>query len=178
MKGYKVFKKPYVLIEDIQNKHQPFYKEYTNGGAPKLHLDSPALCCPYQTSKRYKQPGKRRQTREGFCEVCYVKFSNYEEHVKEFEHRVFAKDNTNYRKLDMFISTTVFEKIDPSENCIPQSPTFKLTPISSGRSHIGLRRSEDEKCAQTLHFSLASTEGDIGQEAIPFEHFIAEVFDK
>lgn len=177
MKNYKVFKKPYILIEDIKGKFQPFYKEYVNSDAPRLHLDSPTLCCPFQASKRYKQSGKRRHTREGFCEVCYVRFSNYDDHVKEFEHREFAKDSTNYKKLDMFISTSVFESSAPEE-CVPQSPTFKLTPISSGRNHAGICYNDEERCGQTLHFSAVSTEGDLGQDVVLFDHFIAEVFDK
>ncbi|AFM98354.1 putative DNA replication protein kinase [Encephalitozoon hellem ATCC 50504] len=178
MKSYKVFKKPYILIEDTKNKYQPFYKEYANSDAPKLHLDSPTLCCPFQAAKKYKQSGKRRHTREGFCEVCYVRFSNYEEHIKEFEHREFARDNSNYKKLDVFISTSAFENTGPSEEYVPQSPTFKLTPASSERKYNGTCLNDNEKCSQTLHFSLVSTEGCLGQDAMLFDHFIAEIFDK
>ncbi|CAD26653.1 hypothetical protein [Encephalitozoon cuniculi GB-M1] len=178
MKNYKVFKKPYILIEDCKNKYQPFYKEYANSEAPKLHLDSPTLCCPFQATKKYKQSGKRRHTREGFCEVCYVRFSNYEEHIKEFEHREFAKDNSNYKKLDTFISTSAFESASPPEEYTPQSPTLKLTPVSSGRNQVGVHCDDNEKYSQTLHFSLVSTEGDLGQDVVLFDHFIAEVFDK
>ncbi|ADM11586.1 protein kinase [Encephalitozoon intestinalis ATCC 50506] len=178
MKSYKVFKKPYVLIEDFKNKFQPFYKEYVNSDAPKLHLDSPTLCCPFQATKKYKQSNKRRHTREGFCEICYTRFSNYEEHIKEFEHREFAKDNSNYKKLDAFISTSAFESASVSEEYTPQSPTFRMTPASSGRNHPGVCSNGNEKYSQTLHFSPISTEDCREQEVVLFDHFIAEVFDK
>lgn len=178
MKNYQVFKKPYILVEDCKGKHQPFYKEYAVSDIPKLHLNSPTLCCPFQVSKRYKPSTKRRQTKEGFCEVCYVRFSNYEDHVKDFEHREFAKDANNYKRLDVFISTAAFEVSD-EEYCVPQSPTFKMTPVSSGgKRFVNVGQVNDGKYGQTLHFSRASTDDDVGQEVVPFDHFIMEILNK
>lgn len=129
MRNYTIFKHPYILIEDIKSKHQPFYKEYT-GDLPRLNLNSPTLCCPFQENKRYKPSVKRKQTKSGFCELCYIKFSDYEKHVMEFEHREYAKDKTNYKKIDMFINS--FVAPENLEECNPpSSPTLRMTPGSS-----------------------------------------------
>lgn len=178
MKNYQVFKKPYILIEDVRNKYQPFYKEYANTDVPRLHTDSPTLCCPFQANKKYKPSTRRRQAKEGFCEVCYVRFSNYEEHIKDFEHREFAKDDNNYKKLDVFINTSVFESTDESGCDTPQSPTLKMTPVTS-RKVVTSDYINDEKYGQTLHFSRASSIGDDPkQEVVPFDHFIMEILNK
>lgn len=177
MKNYQVFKKPYILIEDCKNKHQPFYKEYSSY-VPRLHLDSPALCCPFQVNKKYKPSGRRRHAKEGFCEVCYVRFSNYEEHIKDFEHREFAKDSNNYKRLDMFISSSMPEKTEEAEDEMPQSPTFKMTPVSSGKGFMAFDCGDHEKYGQTLHFSRVDTSDEVCQEIVPFDHFIMEILNK
>ena len=100
MKNYKVFKNKYILIEDIKGTHQPFHKEYTK--PPQLSLNSKPLGCPFQENKKFKPSSKKRGPKSGFCEVCYNKFTDYDLHVREYEHREFARDSNNYKKIDHF----------------------------------------------------------------------------
>jgi hypothetical protein len=179
MKNYQIFRKPYILVEDSRNKCQPFYKEYAGGSPPRLHLDSPILCCPFQTNKRHKPSARKRQSREGFCEVCYTKFTDYEEHILEFEHREFARDCSNYKKLDLLIAGIGFDEADEPEDSTPQSPTLRMTPLSSNEE--GRRRPDadaSDKYDQTLHFSRIGTDEVVVHDAVPLDAFLKEILNK
>jgi hypothetical protein len=179
MKNYQIFKRPYILIEDSRNKHQPFYKEYATANPPKLHLDSTILCCPFQVNKRYKPSSKKRQSREGFCEVCYIKFTDYEEHILEFEHREFARDSSNYRKLDLFIASTAFGGREEAEGSAPPSPTLRMTPMSSSEgAGEGPFTENGDRYGQTLHFSRIGTDEIVAQDAVSFDVFLKEILNK
>lgn len=102
MKKYTIFKKPYILIEDLRRRHQSFYKEYEDK-KPRLSLESPVLGCPFVESKKARI-AKKKETKSGMCEVCYAKYADYHAHVKELEHREFATDDRNYRDIDAIIA--------------------------------------------------------------------------
>ncbi|EQB61721.1 protein kinase [Vairimorpha apis BRL 01] len=126
MKNYKIFKDKYVLIEDLKNTHQPFFKEYTK--PPELSLTNAPLCCPFQKGKVFRT-NKKNGPKSGFCEVCYVKYNDYNLHVREYEHREFAKDQSNYIKIDEFISNTSFHDYDEIIKYVEfsSSPLQKIT---------------------------------------------------
>lgn len=102
MKKYVIFKKPYILVEDMRRRYQSFYKEYEDR-KPTLSLDSPILGCPFLENKKVRFQ-KKKETKPGMCEVCYTKYTDYRAHVQEAEHREFATDDRNYREIDMFIA--------------------------------------------------------------------------
>lgn len=103
MKKYIIFKKPYILIEDLRRKHQSFYKEYEER-KPSLSLESPVLGCPFLENKKVRF-SKKKETKSGMCEVCYTKYTDYRTHIQETEHQEFASDDRNYREIDMLIAT-------------------------------------------------------------------------
>ncbi|KAF7683626.1 Protein DBF4 like protein A [Astathelohania contejeani] len=116
MKNYRIFKNPYILIEDISGKHQPFYKEYEVSKQPRLSLETRPLGCPFIENPRPRQPGKaKKATKPGFCEVCYKRYSDYYEHVLMREHREYAKEYSNYQEVDEFIIN--FKNEEESESC-------------------------------------------------------------
>lgn len=102
MKKYVIFKKPYILIEDLRRRHQSFYKEYEDR-KPTLSLDSPVLGCPFLENKKVRF-SKKKEIKSGMCEICYTKYADYRAHIQEAEHREFATDNRNYREIDMLIA--------------------------------------------------------------------------
>ncbi|WUR02809.1 protein DBF4-like protein [Vairimorpha necatrix] len=161
MKNYKIFKKKYILIEDLQGSHQPFYKEYTT--PPKLSLSSKPLGCPYQENKKFKPSTKKKGPKAGFCEVCYTKFSDYDLHVREYEHREFAKDFNNYKKIDQFISSTKF--INEEEE-LTSSPLGRLTSSTQVCDY-------DYAYDRILHFSRVSTDNsDNKDEVVNFKEWL------
>lgn len=102
MKGYIAFKKPYLLIEDSNAKFQPIYKEY-EAEIPAINLDSPELCCPFSAARRTGKNKKKSPIKSGYCEICYMKYEDYEEHIRLLEHRQYAEHDHNYRLIDVFI---------------------------------------------------------------------------
>lgn len=110
MAKYVIFKNPYILIEDVRTRQQPFYKEY-EAKQPKLSLNSPALGCPFvENMKRRIMPPKNKDLKPGVCEICYCKFAQYKEHLATPEHRDFAVDNRNYKEVDRLIAE--FSSVD------------------------------------------------------------------
>lgn len=134
MKNYTTFKGPYVLIEDSKNKFQPIYKEYTRG-VPSLSLDSPVLCCPFSTARRTTRPKKKCPIKAGYCEICYVKYENYSEHVNCKEHREYAEDDYNYRMIDVFIKDMLEHDLYGGHNVL-HSPCEKLEAEFSSNKQI------------------------------------------
>lgn len=128
MKNYTTFKHPYVLIEDTKSKYQPFYKEYQKD-IPFINLSSPALCCPFSNARRATTLVKKKQlAKSGYCEICFMKFDNYDLHVNTNDHKEFSEDSYNYRKIDAFIETI---RADTEEIYykIPSSPCDKLEEL-------------------------------------------------
>lgn len=134
MKNYVRFKNPYILIEDAKNKFQPFYKEYSFL-IPYFRFDSPKLCCPFSEARRSENPKKKTQTKTGYCEVCYVKFDNYEEHVNTQCHQEYAQDDYNYRCVDIFIRDMLVEEIN-QETYILNSPCERLEAKFASNSQL------------------------------------------
>lgn len=125
MKGYTTFKFPYILIEDAKGKLQPIYKEYTKE-IPFLNLESPILCCPFSNARRDdSKPKKKNRLKAGYCEVCYVKYEDYNTHVESNEHREYADDDYNYRQIDIFIKDLLEEELFGSSNYL-NSPCERL----------------------------------------------------
>ncbi|ELA42510.1 uncharacterized protein VICG_00609, partial [Vittaforma corneae ATCC 50505] len=102
MRKYTTFKFPYILIEDVKGKFQPIYKEYIRE-TPIINLSSPVLCCPFSNARRSVKPMKKNQIKSGYCEVCYVKYEDYNTHIQCADHREYAEDDYNYRMIDIFI---------------------------------------------------------------------------
>ncbi|KAK1349867.1 DBF zinc finger domain-containing protein [Hamiltosporidium tvaerminnensis] len=191
MKKYQIFKSPYILIEDIKGKCQPFYKEYTGVVAPVLNLSSPPMCCPFLENKKFKSSVKRKKApKQGFCEICYTKYSDYELHVKEQEHRDFAVDDENYREIDELISQIddgYLEFLDTENDNIPVSPLWRKTPGSSldnFTASLSLLDTETEKeNIDTLVFSKPSENEIYGENYLDrivpdVDSFINEFLNK
>lgn len=102
MKRYHIFKEPYILIEDTAGQLKPFHKEYPDQ-PPKLNLSSPPMHCPF-TDKQITVPKKKRKNKVEFCEICYLRITDYDKHIIEPEHREYARDDANYENIDALIS--------------------------------------------------------------------------
>lgn len=160
MKNYKIFKSPYILIGDIKEKHQPFYKEYTK--PPRLFLNSPQLCCPFQEKKKFRTGLSKKPKKAGFCEVCYVKYPDYNMHVLEYEHREFARDSSNFIKIDLFINS--FEEC----NGLQEEESIKLPSLKNFDSH-----SSEVTYENILNISKVSTDNDdVETEYVNITHFM------
>ncbi|KAK6090395.1 hypothetical protein P3W45_000492 [Vairimorpha bombi] len=170
MKNYKIFKNKYILIEDTQNIYQPFYKEYTK--CPELLLTSKPLGCPFQENKKFKPGSKKKGPKAGFCEVCYTRYSDYNHHVKEYEHREFAKDDNNYKKIDQFIASTKFDKYgcEPDYE-ISSSPLSRLTSSAMTCDY-------EHTYDKILHISkVSSSNSDNKLDVVNFNDFLGSIID-
>ncbi|KAI5189581.1 hypothetical protein NECID01_0604 [Nematocida sp. AWRm77] len=96
--AYYVFKHPYVLIEDETEKHKPFYKEYD--GASKNTVVPVVV---YTPSVKGTSSKSRSEKKAGVCEMCIVRYSDYEEHILEKKHIFTAKEVSNYAEIDSII---------------------------------------------------------------------------
>jgi hypothetical protein len=170
MKKYHIFKSPYILIEDINNKHQPYHKEYSSVDPPRLNLSSPPLCCPFLENKKFRSTKKNRAVKQGFCEICYLKYKDYDQHVNEQEHREFAVDNMNYKEVDEIIDS-IGGWGDPSfcedSEGKPASPLMRKTPGSSIHENGGVSVIEcdyTKESINTLVFSRMSDCDVSGEE--------------
>lgn len=112
MRKFQIFKKEYILIEDINNEYQPFHKEYERKTSPSIK------------EKSYTKLKKKNTVRHGYCEVCYTKYTDYYQHIKTVEHREYAMDDNNYLEVDNIICTF------NNKNAVfkSSSPTFYKTP--------------------------------------------------
>lgn len=124
MRGYTTFKFPYILIEDAKGKFQPVYKEYIKG-VPAINLSSPILCCPFSNARRGPKSKKKNQLKSGYCEVCYVKYEDYDMHIQCFDHREYAKDDHNYRMIDIFVKDFLEQELYGVTNYL-NSPCERL----------------------------------------------------
>ncbi|KCZ74993.1 hypothetical protein H311_04035 [Anncaliia algerae PRA109] len=129
MKKYIIFKNPYILIEDIRKKYRPYFKEYLKE-KPTLNLRSYPMNCPFVPGIIKHE--KKNKVKQGVCETCYEKFSNYFEHIKSKEHRDFAVDDRHYIELDMFISQfntkSILQTSTFSDNSVDGSCLTSLLP--------------------------------------------------
>lgn len=105
MRKFKTFNSPYILIEDTTGKHQPFFKEYNDTKTPYMYLTGEPLGCPFlkNYNAKKKNTNKKNQKKQGYCELCYVKFPDYEAHIKEDEHCKYALNDDNFREIDDLI---------------------------------------------------------------------------
>lgn len=141
MKNYTTFKFPYLLIEDLKGKFQPMFKEYTKE-IPAIRMNSPALCCPFSDARRTNGIKKKPTVVPGYCEVCYCKFDNYEEHVSGKEHKEFALYDFNYRNIDIFIKDMLEQELYGCYN-YNNSPCEKLEAKYSEVKHIYFTQSDE-----------------------------------
>lgn len=173
MKNYSTFKHPYVLIEDSKNKYQPFYKEYTKE-IPHINYESPALCCPFSSARRSTKPRKRAVVKSGYCEVCFIKFDNYDEHIETKEHREYANDEAHYQKIDQFIDS-IKSSFDYNIYRIPESPCDKLEAGLSKTMDLSTY-GNDCNSSSLIRFSRDSS--CIENEVIPFDTILYNIEKK
>lgn len=169
MKNYTTFKFPYLLIEDLKGKFQPMYKEY-NKEIPSIRLNSPALCCPFSNARRQNGQKKKPTVIPGYCEVCYCKFDNYEEHVSEKEHREFAADDFNYRSIDIFIKEMLEQELYGCSN-YTNSPCEKLEAKYSDFKQIYFTQSDEED--NLIRLSRGSIDNE--DETVDFEIILNKI---
>ncbi|KAI4291961.1 hypothetical protein PAPHI01_1243 [Pancytospora philotis] len=135
MKTYVTFKHPYILVEDLKERYQPVYKEYSKE-LPHINLDSPTLCCPFTAARRTNAKKKATAVKSGYCEVCFVKFDNYLTHTEAKSHVDFARNSNNYKMVDAFI-----DELD--EDC---APYCEALGASSPCDHLAIEFSRTMPC--------------------------------
>lgn len=169
MKNYTTFKYPYVLIEDSKSKCQPIYKEYTKE-VPSINLNSPALCCPFSNARRGDLKVKKKpQVKAGYCEICFMKFDNYESHIQTRDHREFSKDDKNYRKIDSLIESFIINP-EYSTYSVPSSPCDRLERmLKSSEVTCGNYYESDSV------IRLSEETESIGPEVVPFDAILHNI---
>ncbi|KAI5169977.1 hypothetical protein PAEPH01_1143 [Pancytospora epiphaga] len=160
MKAYVTFKNPYVLIEDTKGKYRPSYKEYPKE-LPFINLKSPTLCCPFSRLVRpHQRPKKQTAIKSGYCEVCFMKYEDYHEHIISKGHIVQAGDSFNYRRIDEFIRELNAE--DEGETYygpLIESPCDRLEKIYAESNKYNYIATSDSE--SFIRFSkVSSTNGD------------------
>lgn len=91
---YHVFKHPYILIEDATGKHRPFHKEYSRESKETM---IPELILTQQEQIKKTKPNKKT----GVCELCVVKYSDYESHIRTAKHsQVEGNISHSYAEID------------------------------------------------------------------------------
>lgn len=159
MKNYITFKNPYILVEDCKNKFQPFYKEYSQQ-LPNFNLDSPSLCCPFSTARRSQKPKKKNPIISGFCEMCYMRFDDYEEHVLTKEHMDFAHDDYNYRHIDLFIQDFLEKEL--YESCkYMNSPCERLEEKFASSSQVYYNNESGTGSVIVMSFDSSATSNEV-----------------
>ncbi|KAL6122594.1 hypothetical protein NUSPORA_00362 [Nucleospora cyclopteri] len=130
MRNYKTFKHPYVLVEDKRGKYQSLYKEYLKK-PPTLYLTAESIGCPFLPQIRPKskstQKSKKNKIKQKYCEICLIKYEDYQAHVSATAHSNFGKDNNNYIEIDKFIEE--IKTVQFSQRQIPLSPCSRLTTL-------------------------------------------------
>ncbi|ESO88035.1 hypothetical protein LOTGIDRAFT_234802 [Lottia gigantea] len=59
---------------------------------------------PILTAGDLKQRQKMKK-KQGYCECCQMKYDSLDKHLREEEHRQFARDKNNFKHLDLIIKT-------------------------------------------------------------------------
>lgn len=92
---YHVFKHPYVLIEDSTGKYKPFHREYSR--------DSKETMIPLINFENLSNPKRTRPVKKaGVCEICVMKYADYEEHIKTEKHTETERLILNrYEEIDI-----------------------------------------------------------------------------
>lgn len=165
---YVTFKSQYLLIEEIQEKHQPYFKEYS-GKTPTLNLSSKPLHCPFTTKVISKGT---KIAKHGYCENCCRKFDDYNQHIVEDEHREFARNDDHYKEVDDIIyDLNSTESSSDSER--PMSPLCKIQE--------SVESSDFDFTKDSLNCVVFEKEGEDGsEETIEIDNvgmFIDELFD-
>lgn len=170
MKNYTIFKNSYVLIEDGKNKMQPFYKEFTKD-IPTIDLQSPILCCPFSSARRSpKQKSKKSTVKAGYCEVCYIKYDNYNVHVDSKEHREYAEDDYNYRMIDIVIKQMLETELYNGFSFM-QSPCEKLeAEFANHKTHV---YNNDSQSDSLIRLSLGSK--DDNNDVVDFDIILNKI---
>lgn len=173
-KGYVVFTKPYLLIEDINKDHQPFYKEYEKEKVPSLYYNSPILCCPFLKNRRYRNIRNKKNKKGGYCENCFMKYVNYDEHVRERIHREFAVDDKNYREIDELIKSFNIQTLEPELYC-PVSPLMYKSASLPIFDNL-----ENEHVLDTIVFTNADSDSseNLYKAVYKVENFINEYLNE
>lgn len=65
----------------------------------------------FAPAAKEKGIGKGYKGVAGYCEVCFAKFTCYEEHVARPEHRSYAEDDYNYRAIDLLMKEMLEEEL-------------------------------------------------------------------
>lgn len=129
MGSYRTFKSPYVQIEDCSGRMQPIFKEYAKR-TPEINYTSEIASCPFLPTRKavtQSQKAKKVKSKVKCCEVCCVKYTDYEEHCRTSKHVLYAIDNTNYAEIDTLIKTMPGSTFSQ----IPESPCKSLETIFS-----------------------------------------------
>lgn len=176
---YHVFRYPYIIVEDLHEVHQPFHKEYAPSSSsskgtktalsstttPVLYWNVPPGHCPFlppppsqskSTLQRKDRKAQKIQAskmpKPGYCECCFRKYSDLDDHVRSSFHKSFAADEGNFQKLDQMLSTLKRDQIEYGNPLVSPSCQSPLTPA---------KRSSKSSCkAKRKLFSLHEENGD------------------
>jgi hypothetical protein len=82
--------------------------------------------------------------RPGFCECCWDRYSDLDQHILEADHRSYALDPRNYRELDCFLLDHERPPLHPP--CVTRSPVSPAKSLSASQSKENLLASPFNVC--------------------------------
>ena len=108
----------FLKFEDMNCSHQPQFRQYSSFESLNL-LRGPSdgifnePACRNMTSKGgdEKHWENRWSKKAGFCECCKVEYHCVSQHVKGFQHRMFARTSTNYEAVEAQIADLTLEQL-------------------------------------------------------------------
>jgi len=104
---YHVFKYPYILIEDETGKHRPFFKEYSGDSKDTT---VPKFSYAHVDFHKQSAPKDKCDKKPGVCEMCVLRYSNYESHISDKKHVAAARGAASYEEVDRLILALKKEK--------------------------------------------------------------------
>ncbi|KAM0678266.1 Cdc7p-Dbf4p kinase complex regulatory subunit [Binucleata daphniae] len=166
---YVTFKSQYLIVEEINEKHQPFYKEYTTK-TPTLNYNSKPLHCPFTTKVISKST---KVSKHGYCENCCRKYVDYSQHIIEDEHREFARNDDHYKEIDDIIDE-LSSTDSSSDGERPLSPLCKI--------QVSVDSNDLDFTKESINYVVFEKDGEEkgSEETIEFDNvgmFIDELFD-
>ncbi|XP_074080426.1 protein DBF4 homolog B isoform X2 [Macrotis lagotis] len=142
-------KVPFLKIEDISRKFQPFYHQFKC--FPELSFLGPQNTSPFETVRtsfhkhKAKEPegdelspqspaGTVPRRKKGYCECCQEDFEELHVHLQSDQHRCFAREASNYTAVDQITSQLSNNFAELSIQMLPPRP---LDSPAVGLEHHG-----------------------------------------
>lgn len=108
----------FLKVEDLSFKYRPLIREFkvwpqiTFDNSVTSPFDPPKRRSENNTAKRktkvetksVKKVSVQKRAKNGYCECCEVRYTDLNAHLRDDQHRTFARTDSNYASLDKAIN--------------------------------------------------------------------------